>query len=73
MNFGNIWKKKKNPMIKWMKLFGKMTNYQRHKISLDKLSKIVEMSDMYDRPEIAKTIQLSTPTVWKYQKQLKLV
>ena len=52
-----------------------MTQYQnsRPKISLEKLSTIVEMTDNHDRPEIAKAINLSSMTVWKYQKQLKLV
>ena len=52
-----------------------MTQYKNSKIniSFQQISKIVEMTDVNDRPEIAKEVKLSEVTVWKYQKILRLI
>ena len=43
------------------------------KMPIEGMQKIVEMSDNMDRPEIARELNTSKRTIWKYQKLLRLV
>ena len=43
------------------------------KMPIEGMQKIVEMSDKSDRTEIARELNTSKVTIWKYQKLLKLV
>ena len=48
--------------------------YRREMISIEKVTKIVEFTGVgMDRPEIARTLELSRNTVYNKQKELRLI
>lgn len=45
----------------------------KRRLSIEQMGRLVEMSDTHDRPEIAKEMNVTKQTIWKYQRQFKLI